>query len=69
MSLLDDESAGRKAITAERAAEVCFRDLGYTSLTNGAFRHEFMDWLWDTFAPDFIDKAVKYLVMTRAAEL
>ena len=27
-------------ITSDRAADVCFRDLGYSSETHGAFRHE-----------------------------
>ena len=51
MSLLDDEHAGKIAITTKRAVSVCLRDLGYTSLTNGDVRHELYDWLYDSVMP------------------
>ena len=34
-----------KTISAERAAEVCFRDLGTCMTTRGALRHELHGWL------------------------
>ena len=39
------------AITPKRAADVCFRDLGYSSITRGAFRHEFLSWILTNLVP------------------
>jgi short-subunit dehydrogenase len=33
-----------RTITPDRAAEACFRDLGYESMTRGSFRHDFGNW-------------------------
>ena len=38
--LKDNKDASCSAITPEKAAEVCFRDLGNTPQTHGAFMHE-----------------------------
>ena len=46
-SNLIKEKPNHRVITAERAAQVCFRDLGYEIRTTGAFRHEVTKaWLW-----------------------
>ena len=38
--LVVKEDAKGLCITTEKAATTCFRDLGYTEYTNGAFEHE-----------------------------
>ena len=40
MAMKDKQDASWAVITPERAAEVCFRDLGKTPMTYGAFSHE-----------------------------
>lgn len=47
------------AITAKRAADVCFRDLGYSYVTRGAFRHEFLSWILANLVPiSYLDQEV-----------
>lgn len=39
--LLGKSKTDMRTITVERAADTCFRDLGYMPMTRGSFRHEF----------------------------
>ena len=41
------EKPNMKVISADRAAETCFRDIGYDTSSTGAFRHEYRRWnIW-----------------------
>ena len=40
---------GKMVLTPDRAATVCFRDLGYQQSTHGGFRHELMVFIINMF--------------------
>ncbi len=46
--LLGRTQTDLRTITAERAAETCFRDLGYMPMTRGSKRHEMVMLVIDT---------------------
>lgn len=41
----DESQAGGATITVKAAVDCCFRDLGHTDVTYGAFNHEFQAWM------------------------
>ena len=51
------------AITPDRAAEVCFRDIGIESKTHGAFAHEYAVQLMKILPKSIIDKKLMRAAM------
>ena len=45
----DKSQAGGAVITVEKAVETCFRDVGHTDVTYGAFMHELSGWNFKNF--------------------
>ena len=62
MTKLSEENS--KTITAKRAAEVCFRDLGISPATHGAFRHD-----KETFMLNLTPKSWFYKMMVGFAPM
>ena len=48
--MLGRDTTDMHTVSAERAVQVCFRDLGHTPMTRGAFRHE-VGGYWSSFFP------------------
>jgi len=46
--LQESEKPQDGAITPQKAADTCFRDLGIQKMTRGAFSHEFVGWISET---------------------
>lgn len=45
MIMKDKSQVGGGTISVETAVEVCFRDVGHTDITYGAFAHERQGWI------------------------
>ena len=61
MSIAMKKAPDAQCISAQRAAEVCFRDLGSSPATNGALRHE----LYKYITIEFMPRGLMYWIYTK----